>query len=115
MSSTILHVAWSWEETKYFIEHSIAFSSDALHVITGVLLQQLFAAILRRPVSSFWPWLPVLALTLANEAADLWFDQWPHPGMQYGEGARDVLLTMFLPTVLMLSVRWLPRSYGAPR
>ena len=120
MSTTLLaavmapaaHAAWTWVEFKLLIERSIAFSLDSLHVMTGVVLQLLFSALLRRPVSTLWPWVLVLVLTCANETADLWFEQWPHPGMQYGESARDLLLTLFLPTVLMLTARCAPGLYG---
>jgi hypothetical protein len=50
----------------------------------------------------------MLALILWNETVDLWVEQWPDPGMQYGEGAKDVLLTMIVPTVLLFAVRIRP-------
>jgi hypothetical protein len=43
-----------------------------------------------------------------NEAGDLWVEQWPEPAMQYGEGLKDIVLTMFLPTVLILVARFRP-------
>ena len=59
-------------------------------------------------------WL--LAAILWNEAVDLWVERWPDPGMQYGEGAKDVLLTMALPTILIWAARWRPDLFrGAPR
>lgn len=102
---------WSWQETKLFVEHSSAFSSDSLHVIAGVLVLLVAALLLRTSVSSWRPWLVVLALVLTNEFADLWLQQWPHPGMQYGESAKDLLLTMFLPTILLLAARRAPRLW----
>lgn len=95
----------SWHEGKLFIEHGIAINHDALHVIVGVLLWLVFGLLTRRPISSWYPWLWLLAVILWNETVDLWTEQWPDPGMQYGEGAKDVLLTMFLPSVLGLAVR----------
>jgi hypothetical protein len=102
----------SWHEGKLFIEHAIAINHDALHVIVGVLFWLLFGLVLRRPLSSWYPWLWLLALILWNETVDLWVEQWPDPGQQYGEGAKDVLLTMFLPTVLMFTVRWRPALFA---
>lgn len=100
-----------WYETKLFIEHAVSFSNDSLHVLAGVLILLLAAIVLRRPISSWQPWLVVAVLLLANEAADLAIERWPDPGMQYGEGARDVLLTMFLPTLLLFAARWAPQLF----
>ena len=106
----------SWHEGKLFVEHTIAINHDALHVIVGVLLWIALGLILRRPLSSWLPWAWLLAFILWNETVDLWVEQWPDPGQQYGEGAKDVLLTMFLPTVLMFVVRWRPGLFaGGPR
>ena len=98
----------SWHGGKLFIEHAVRIDHDALHVIVGVLLWVVLALILRRPLTSARPWLWVLAFILWNETVDLWIEHWPKPAMQYGEGARDVVLTMFLPTVLMLAARARP-------
>ena len=101
----------SWYQAKLFIEHSVAVSNDALHVIVGVLVQLAACLLLRRPVSSLPPWLVLLAATVWNEAVDLWTERWPEPGMQYGEGAKDLALTMLLPTVLLLVTRLRPQLF----
>jgi hypothetical protein len=98
----------SWHEGKLFIEHSVKIDHDALHVIVGVLLWLVLGVVTRRPLSSVRPWLWVLAIIGWNEAVDLWVEQWPDPAMQYGEGAKDLLLTILLPTVLLLAVRLRP-------
>jgi hypothetical protein len=103
----------SWHEGKLFIEHAIAIDHDALHVIVGVLFWLVFSLLTRRPISSWRPWLWLLALILWNETADLWTEQWPDPGMQYGEGAKDIGLTMLIPTVLMLIARVQPQLFRA--
>ena len=46
------------------------FSFDELHVLIGVAIQFLFAKLLRRPLSSWHPWLVVLGIELLNEAND---------------------------------------------
>lgn len=104
---------WSWHEAKLFLEHSVTFSSDALHVIASVVVLLLVGLLLRKPVTSWWPWIVVLVSTLINEFVDLWVEEWPEPGMQYGEGAKDLLLTMFLPTLLLVTSRKFPRLYRA--
>jgi hypothetical protein len=48
---------------------------------------------------------------------DLTLEQWPDKGWQYGESAKDVLLTMAVPTILMLAARLRPDLFrsGAAR
>jgi hypothetical protein len=98
----------SWHQGKLFIEHSLSIGHESIHVIVGVLLWLAFGLLLRRPLISWWPWLCVFALILWNETVDLWVEQWPDPGQQYGEGAKDILLTMGLPTVLVIAARLRP-------
>lgn len=102
---------WSWHEGKLFLERSLSFSQDALHAVAGVLILLAVAVIMRKPVSNRWPWLVVCVITLINEFVDIRVETWPEPMMQYAEGAKDLLLTMFLPTVLLLSARLRPQLY----
>jgi len=125
MRSEILHRLWesisvamsSWHQGKLFVEHAISISHDTLHLIVGVLIWIVAALSSRRPLTSWIPWLWVLAFILWNEAGDLWNEHWPDPGQQYGEGAKDVVLTMFVPTLLMLAARARPDLFrsGARR
>ena len=120
----MLHDLWkalteamtSWQQGKLFIEHWLTISHETLHVFAGLLLWLAFGLFLRRPLTSYWPWLAVFALILWNETVDLWLEQWPDPGQQYGEGAKDLLTTMAVPTIIMLAARARPdlfRSNGA--
>ena len=102
-------VAMEWSQTKTFIENTIGFSHDVLHVMVGVCLQLLFAGLLRRSARSVWPWLMVLGLELANEWVDLHVEVWPQHAIQWAECAKDVLLTMALPTLLLIVARCRPR------
>jgi hypothetical protein len=111
--SGISHGMMSWYEAKMFIEHASVVSSDALHVLVGVLLWVLVAQVLRRSLSAWFPWLVLLALALLNEGVDLSVERWPDAAMQLGESAKDVLLTMTLPTVLMFAVRLRPNLFRA--
>lgn len=98
----------AWYEVKLMVGHATGWPMDMLHVVAGVLLQLLFAAVLRRSVVDVRPWLLVLLLELLNEAHDLWVERWPSMGMQLGEGLRDVLGTMLLPTLLLVIARTWP-------
>ena len=102
-----------WYEAKLFIEHAVAVSHDSLHVLTGVLIQLAIALVTRRPIGSWLPWTAVLIFTLANEAVDLWVERWPNPGMQFGEGVKDVVLTILLPTILLMAARLRPGLFRA--
>ena len=101
----------SWHEAKLFIENSVSITHDALHVIFGVLAWLLFALMLRRPIGSWRPWLWLLALIAWTETVDLWMERWPDPRMQYAEGIKDLLLTMLVPTVLLLAARARPELF----
>jgi hypothetical protein len=103
---------WSWYETKLFVERSIAFSSDSLHVLAGVVVQLAAGLVLKRPISNWRPWLVVFVLACFNELVDLKFDYWPMRALQYGESARDLILTMALPTVLLIVARRAPKLFA---
>lgn len=103
----------SWHEAKLFVEHAVAISHDSLHVIIGVLVWLVVGLVTRRPLSARGPWLWLFAIILWNETVDLWTEQWPHPGQQYGEGAKDLLLTMLVPTVLLFAIRLRPDLFRA--
>jgi hypothetical protein len=108
----------SWHQGKLFIEHSLSISHDALHMLVGALLWIALGLLLRRPLYTWRPWLWLLVFTLWNEAVDLWVEQWPDPGQQYGEGFKDLLLTLAVPTVMMMAARTRPdlfRAAGRPR
>lgn len=103
----------SWHQVKMFIEHASVVSSDALHVLLGVLFWILVALLLRKSVSARAPMLVLLGLIVFNELVDLWVEQWPNLAMQLGESTKDVVLTMALPMVLALAVRQRPNLFRA--
>jgi hypothetical protein len=103
-----------WHHIKDWLEHAIGLNMDALHVYAGVFLQLLFALILRRPLSSLWPWLGVAALEFANEVYDYTYEVWPIRDIQFAEGLRDMWNTMAMPTLLLLLVRYVPCLFHAP-
>lgn len=103
----------SWYRIKMFIEHASAVSSDALHVLVGAVAWIVIAMVLRRSLSASRPWLILLALILLNESVDLWVERWPDIAMQLGESAKDILLTMTLPTLLLFAVRLRPNLFRA--
>jgi hypothetical protein len=101
----------SWEETKLLFERATDISKESLHIFAGVLIMLVAAGILRKPVSTRWPWLVVLAFAVLNEVIDLYVAQWPHPGMQFGESIKDLFVTMLLPSVLLFTAKKTPGIY----
>jgi diacylglycerol kinase len=102
-----------WYQFKLFVEHASGISMDALHILVGFAVFILAAQLLKRTVASALPWLAVLVLELANEAYDLHVELWPDPWSQFGEGAKDIMLTMALPTLLLVLARWRPGLLGS--
>lgn len=98
----------SWHQGKLFIEHSLSFSHDSIHILAGVLIWLAAGLLVKRPLSSWRPWLCVLVLILWNETVDLTLEVWPDAGWQYGESLKDLLLTMSVPTLLMVATRLRP-------
>lgn len=104
-------VATDWHGAKVVIEQSAGFSHDAIHVLVGGIGPLVVAFVTRRTVASWLPWLVMLALILFNETVDLWVEHWPDPMLQYADGLKDVLLTMALPSVLLVTARLSPQIY----
>ena len=100
---------FDWYQLKLFAEHSTGVSMDALHVIVGVLLQLLIARLFKSSLARPMPLLALLALELINEANDFRVEIWPDPGMQFGEAVKDIVLTMFIPTLIFLVARRHPK------
>ena len=109
MTSWFGTAAVDWYQVKLFAERASGFSMDALHVVAGVVLQLVFALLLRSSVARPLPLLLVLALALLNEASDFRVDVWPDLGMQLGESAKDLGLTMLVPLLIFLVARYRPK------
>lgn len=82
---------------------------DALHVYAAVCTQFMAAYLLRRPISSVWPWIIVLGLSLVNEFLDVMLGDEPRvQAWQVAGAAHDLLNGMLLPTMLVVLVRAAP-------
>jgi len=98
----------SWYQIKMFVEHASGISMDALHILIGFTLFLLASRFLRRPLGSFLPWSALLLVELANEAYDFGVELWPNLASQLGESAKDILLTMAMPSLVLAIARWRP-------
>ena len=101
-----------WYQFKLSIERVSGISMDALHILVGFAIFLLVALAFKRSVASPLPWFATLLLEIGNEAHDLTVELWPDIASQLSEGAKDVLLTMALPTLLNMIARWRPRLLG---
>lgn len=97
-----------WYQVKLFIEHASGISMDALHILTGFAIFLAAALLLKRSVASSLPWLATLTLAIGNEAYDLAVELWPDVGSQLGEAVKDIVVTMVLPTIILLVARRRP-------
>lgn len=101
-----------WYDTKIAFERSANVTTDALHIFAGVGIFFAAALLFRWPLSRWRPWLVLLALTLFNELVDLWSERWPVRAMQYGEGIKDLVLTLAVPSFILVTARLAPWLYG---
>ena len=108
MNSAMQSLALDWHQVKLFLQHASGTSMDALHVIVGVVLLFAVALLLRTTVARPLPLLVVLLVQILNEASDFRVEIWPEVGMQLGEAAKDVVLTMLVPTLIFLAARYRP-------
>ena len=105
----------AWHEAKLYVERSVPVSHDALHLLFGVFAWLSFALLLRRPISSWYPLLWLIALIGCNEAIDLWTERWHDVAMQYREGGKDFAMTLLVPTLLALVAHVRPELFGQAR
>jgi hypothetical protein len=109
IASAIEAAARAYLNAKGSIEGSVPFNPEWLHLIAGPLIFVAAAVVLRKPLSSWWPWLVVLAAELVNEAIDLALGTSASGELRMS--TTDLVVTMLLPTVLMAMARaWETRS-----
>jgi hypothetical protein len=93
------------QQIKWLLVEHLHLSKDSLHIYVAMTLFLGSAIILRWPLKSWKPWLLVLMVAIAGEVWDL------RDSLTYGTrinlpaNLKDVLNTIFWPTVLMLLAR----------
>jgi hypothetical protein len=97
-----------WYQFKLALTEATGISQDALHILAGIGIQLVVAKVTGRSVARPLPWLIVLALTLINEWSDLGLETWPDRDRQWLESVKDLIVTMALPTLLLVTARWSP-------
>lgn len=109
--SPLTAFGWWWRPLKDGFEQSLPIVPQAVHVLVGVCIQLLAARWMRRSIAELRPWFVVLFLIVANESADLLSRQWPWTHDHVMDSVRDLVLTMFLPTLLLVAARTRPGMF----
>lgn len=96
-----------WFESKALLKHQLGLSTDLMHVHLGLGLFLVCAVVLRtRRNGMLLAWIIVVGLQTFNELLDArdWIN-WTG-SVNWSEAAKDFGATLFWPTVLLLSWRW---------
>ena len=102
-----------WQVAKVWVGETTGLPDSTLHVLAGMFILLAAAAILRRLLWDWRPWLAVLLLEFANEVHDMLN---PATGEdRLGASLHDFWLTMACPTLLLLFGGWLYRNAKARR
>jgi hypothetical protein len=100
-----------WYSAKMLVVDQTNLSRDALHIFFGLAGQVLVAIAIRRSLAHPVPWIAVLLFELANEYYDLAREEWSDKAMWPGS-VRDLLVTMAVPTALLLLTRFAPSLFA---
>ncbi len=106
-------IAIKWGGWKSAAEQFFGLSPDAMHVHVSILLLLFFALVTRRRLYNPLPWVLLLVVELTNEFIDM-NQPWGSVESNWPASRHDILNTMFLPTVLILVLRWRNRSFMRP-
>ena len=73
-----------------------------LHLLLGLAIYLISAAVLKRPLWSWTPWLIAFAFQAINEMADVGRDLMEGDIIRWRGGLIDTVVTMALPTLILL-------------
>lgn len=93
------------QQAKLLVVDHVHLAKDALHIYVALGLFLGSAMLFRWPLKSWRPWAVVLAAALIGEAWDLRDSIVYHTPIELGGNLKDVLNTLFWPTVLVLLAR----------
>jgi hypothetical protein len=84
----------------------LGISKDALHIHLGLATYLIVLVVFRRQLTSPVPWLALLAFEIVNEFLDIFHVHEGVMGLDLSGSLKDVLNTMFWPTVVLVAARW---------
>lgn len=96
------------QDLKITVMSLTGLSKDALHVYVGLIVFLGAALILRRPAGSPLPWLAAFVAALLGEVVDARGDLTSLGYWRWLDSMRDVVNTIFWPTLLVLAARLTP-------
>ncbi|MFN7941194.1 MAG: hypothetical protein U0X73_06320 [Thermoanaerobaculia bacterium] len=106
----------AYQKFKLAVVAASHLSKDAIHIYLGLAVFLAGVLLLRRPLRSFVPLLPVLGLAIAMEALDRHDDLIAYGHWRVGASLHDIVNTCLWPAILVLLVRLTglerPRSSG---
>ena len=100
-------VANIWGGDKNALSDWLGVADDGLHVLVGTGLFIVLAVVTGRRLDDGRLWLIVFLLECANEAVDLSAPDWPEAN--WSGATHDLILTMVLPTLLLMTYRFTGR------
>lgn len=93
------------QQFKWVLVEQLHLSKDSLHIYVAMTLFLGSALLLRWPIRSWRPWALVLVAALAGEVWDLRDSIVYGTPIRLAANLKDVLNTVFWPTMLMLLAR----------
>jgi len=93
------------QATKLWLIGLTGLSKDALHIYVGLTLFFGSALLFRWPLSSWRPWLVVLAAALAGEAWDIRDRLAGGVGLDLAGDWHDIWNTLFWPSAILILAR----------
>ena len=112
----VLSIVLAWETFKDWLSATVGLSHWDLHVILGLGFFLAFGRLMRRPLTSFLPILPVALLELGNETLDFLRAWIPHWYWNARDTVIEVALTLGPPLAVVLLARgWPPARRAAAR
>jgi hypothetical protein len=106
-SLSLSDLAQSWGQDKIWLSHVLGLSPDALHVHVSILLMLAAAVVWRRRMDHLLPWATVFVLEALNELLDLSAPATAENNIH--ASLHDVYNTMFLPTIILVCLRFTRR------
>jgi hypothetical protein len=103
--SELFKIVLAWENFKDWASAELHISHWTIHAAVGIPLLLIFGRLMRKPLASPAPLLPVAALELINELLDFLRDFVPGWVWNWSATSVEVTLTLVPPVVLILLAR----------
>ena len=109
----MFEIILAWEATKVWLARTFHLSHYVIHVFVGIILLFALGRLMRRPLTSFAPLIPIAILELLNEICDFtryYVSGWPWTA---GKTSIEIALTLVPPFVIIAIARYRARAAAA--